>query len=109
VEEQADRKSGDRRRLHAAPEGQRDDQDDDQVGAAAERGQLRGRRDLEDREHEHTECDLHTVEDHRFGSSTRTSVMFRKSANGVTWITLVSPVVSLPDTELTRPMGMPAG
>ena len=35
--------------------------------------------------------------------------MFRKSANGVTWITLVSPVVSFPDTELTRPIGMPAG
>ena len=35
--------------------------------------------------------------------------MFRKSANGVTWITLVSPVVSFPETEVTRPIGMPGG
>src|SRR4029079_10608297 len=105
----AARKAGDRGGLHASPEGECDDEDDDQVGAAAEGRQLRGRRDLEDRKHEHAEPNFHPVEDHRFGSRTRTSVRFRKSANGVTWITLVSPVVSFPETEVTRPIGMPGG
>src|ERR687888_279214 len=95
----------------AAPERERDDEDDDQIWAAAERGELRRRRNLEHGQHEDEHRDLDGVEHdvHCGGCSTSTSVRFLKSTNGETWITLLSLTVSLLETCVTRPIGIPGG
>src|SRR5262249_33248992 len=117
VDEQAGPEPGDGTEDRAAEQGDREQDDEEQVRAAAERGVAAEDRDLHDHGDEQEGRSFQGIHQRRcfacwtgfgFGTSTSTDWSDPRSANGWTWISLKMSVSFWP-TLVTVPIGMFAG